>query len=408
MFCLEDKLNWLYIDINSYFATIEQQVNIRLRNKPIIVVPMLTDSTCAIAASYDAKKYGITTGTKVYNAKKLCPELICVPARHKLYIEYHHKIFQEIDKYLHVDHIFSIDEGACKLTGNLSAKGKAQEIAKFIQEQIKANVGDYITCSIGIAPNRYLAKVASNMQKPNGLTIISPEDLPNVLYSLTLTDLPGIGNKTLSRLTRCNILSMLDLIKYTPKHLKAVCGNIWGEKLWYLLRGLDLPIEQVKNDTISNSQVLAPELRNIQSAKVVLANLVLKVANRLRARSLYTNSINLILYTTKNHSIKHRSKIELSCDTQILLSTIYKYWDLLINLHNLKEIKQIRIELHNLQQKSNQLLLCDFLNQQRKTNLSKTIDFLNNKFGKNIINIGVLADNTRNNPIIAFNHISNE
>lgn len=92
-FCIENKLNWLYIDINSYFATIEQQVNSALRNKPIAVVPLLSDSTCAIAASHEAKLKGITTGTRIYQAKKLCPELICIKAKHNLYVEYHHKIF---------------------------------------------------------------------------------------------------------------------------------------------------------------------------------------------------------------------------------------------------------------------------------------------------------------------------
>jgi DNA polymerase-4 len=99
-FCIEHKLNWLYIDINSYFATVEQQVNPSIRGKPVAVVPLLSDSTCAIAASQEAKLKGIKTGTKIYQAKKLCPELICIKARHELYIEYHHKIFKEIDLYV--------------------------------------------------------------------------------------------------------------------------------------------------------------------------------------------------------------------------------------------------------------------------------------------------------------------
>lgn len=98
-FHIENKLNWLYIDINSYFATIEQQVTPDLRNKPVAVVPLLSDSTCAIAASYEAKLKGITTGTRIYQAKKLCPELICIKARHDLYVDYHHRIFKEIDNY---------------------------------------------------------------------------------------------------------------------------------------------------------------------------------------------------------------------------------------------------------------------------------------------------------------------
>ena len=93
-FSLENKLNWLYLDINSYFATVEQQVNPELRYKPIAVVPLLSDSTSAIAASQEAKLKGIKTGTRIYEAKKLCPELICIQARHELYVEYHNKILE--------------------------------------------------------------------------------------------------------------------------------------------------------------------------------------------------------------------------------------------------------------------------------------------------------------------------
>ena len=134
-FCIENKLNWLYIDINSYFSAIEQQVDPSMRGKPVAVVPLLSDSTCAIAASHEAKLKGIKTGTKIYQAKKLCPGLICIKARHNLYIEYHHKIFKEVDLYLHVDHIFSIDEGACKLTGKYRNESDAISIGRIIKKQ---------------------------------------------------------------------------------------------------------------------------------------------------------------------------------------------------------------------------------------------------------------------------------
>ena len=111
-------LNWLYLDLNSYFASVEQQLQKQLRNKPIAIVPTMTDATCAIAASYEAKAYGIKTGTMIYKAKKLCPELICIEANHENYVTYHHKILTEINKYIPIEIISSIDEVACKLMGN--------------------------------------------------------------------------------------------------------------------------------------------------------------------------------------------------------------------------------------------------------------------------------------------------
>jgi DNA polymerase-4 len=220
-------------------------------------VPLLSDSTCAIAASYEAKLKGITAGTRTYQAKKLCPELICVKARHDLYVDYHHKIFKEIDRYLHVDYIFSIDEGACRLTGKYCIQEEAVAIAKILKTSIRDNIGDYITCSIGIAPNRYLAKVASNLIKPDGLSVINPIELPDKLYFLSLKSLPGIGSNTQNRLIKNGISSIKQLCSLDRSRLKTVWGNVWGEKVWYLIRGVDLPLEETKKSTIGHSRVLA-------------------------------------------------------------------------------------------------------------------------------------------------------
>ncbi len=166
------NLKWLYLDFNSYFATIEQQVNPGLRNIPIAIVPSITDYTCAIAASYEAKRLGIKTGTIIHEAKKMCPELVCVQADHEKYIYYHHKLIQEINQYVPVEQVCSIDEVACKLLGKERNPKTIVYKAISIKKGIKKNVGDYISCSIGISSNKFLAKTASNLQKPNGLKII--------------------------------------------------------------------------------------------------------------------------------------------------------------------------------------------------------------------------------------------
>jgi DNA polymerase-4 len=103
-------LKWLFMDLNSYFASVEQQERPELRGKPVAVVPMMTDSTCAIAASYEAKAYGIKTGTPIYEAKQMCPGLRCVLARHDLYVDYHHRILEEVVKHTPINKVWSIDE----------------------------------------------------------------------------------------------------------------------------------------------------------------------------------------------------------------------------------------------------------------------------------------------------------
>ena len=142
--------------------------------------------TYAIAVSFEAKQMGVKTRTKIYEAKRLCAALICVQARPNIYTKYHHLVFAEINKYLCIDYIFSIDERACKLIGGQAQGEMALLLAKQINEGIKKNIGEYITCSISIAPNRYLAKIATTLQKPNEVTVIKPEDIPNKLFPLKI------------------------------------------------------------------------------------------------------------------------------------------------------------------------------------------------------------------------------
>jgi len=405
VFALENKLNWLYIDINSYFATIEQQVNPDLRYKPVAVVPLLSDSTSVIAASHEAKLLGVKTGMKIYRAKELCPELICLKTRSDLYVEYHQKIFHEINRYLKVDHIFSIDEGACRLTGKYCVPEEAISIGHLIKEAIKKNVGEYITCSIGIAPNRYLAKIASNIRKPDGLIVINPESLPQKLYALKLNDLPGIGARTQERILNNGISTVKQLCDFDAKRLKTIWGSIWGEKIWYLIRGADLPLEETKNSTIGHSQVLAPDSREVGRARSILITLILKAGARLRDKNLYTNSLLMSIEIMSRKTIKERIKINLSCDNKSLLQAVLKSWDSLISANKLQEVRKISISLHGLQKESGQLDFSDLYSQKKQEDLSKTIDCLNKKLGSNIVSIGTSPNQFRTKKIIAFGHI---
>ena len=129
------------------------------------VVPMETDSTCAIAASYEAKRYGVKTGTKIYHAKTLCPDLICVPARHDLYVRYHNKIKEEISSHIPIEKVHSIDEVSCRLLGFERKPQNACALAHEIKAGVERNVGEYLKSSIGIAPNCFLAKIATDNSK---------------------------------------------------------------------------------------------------------------------------------------------------------------------------------------------------------------------------------------------------
>ena len=171
-------LTILFVDLNAYFASVEQQVRPELRGRPIAVAPVIADTTCCIASSYEARPFGIKTGTPVGEAKKLCPELIVVHARPKLYVEYHHKILEAADTVLPVEEVESVDEFRCRLIGTERNRPEAVRLALAMKKAIRHRVGNFLRCSIGIAPNRLLAKVGTNLQKPDGLVVIESGELP--------------------------------------------------------------------------------------------------------------------------------------------------------------------------------------------------------------------------------------
>src|ERR1700677_2013141 len=179
----------LFVDFNSYFASVEQQDQPALRGRPVVVVPVMTDSTCCIAASYEAKRFGIKTGTRVGDARKVCPGLIVIEGRFDLYVEYHHKLVAAVDSCLPVSEVHSIDEMCCALRGPWCAPDKALATAREIKARIAATVGPFMRCSIGIAPNPFLAKTATDMQKPDGLVMLGEENLTQKLFEMKLRDL---------------------------------------------------------------------------------------------------------------------------------------------------------------------------------------------------------------------------
>ena len=136
-------LRALYVDFNSYFASVEQQERPELRGRPIGVLPVVAETTCCIAASYEAKKFGVKTGTPVREARKLCPDILFVEARPALYIHYHHRLVEIVESCTPVDRTLSIDEMVCKLTGSQQQRGNALSLAVRIKQAIREHVGEH-------------------------------------------------------------------------------------------------------------------------------------------------------------------------------------------------------------------------------------------------------------------------
>jgi len=272
-------LRSLFIDFNSYFASVEQHEDPSLRGRPVGVVPVDADTTCLIAASYEAKAFGVGTGTLVREARRLCPGIEIRLARPERYVGWHNTLIEAIDRAIPIARIGSIDEMACELVGRQRDRGVAEQVAAQVKREIaRVAPGGAIRCSIGIAPNDFLAKTASDMRKPDGLTVIEQADLPHVLHKLALRDLCGIGPSMEQRLIASGITTVRQLTE-APRHLlRHAWGSIEGERMWDLLRGKWLPVAETARSSLGHSHVLGPELRHPAGARAVLTKLLVKAA----------------------------------------------------------------------------------------------------------------------------------
>lgn len=390
-------LNYLFLDLNSYFASVEQQENPALRGKPIAVVPMETDSTCAIAASYEAKAYGIKTGTKIYHAKRLCPNLIYVPARHDLYVTYHNDIMDELRCHKPIEEVHSIDEAACNLTGPERTPEGAIALAKRIKAGLAKNpkIGPYIKCSIGLAPNCFLAKLATDLQKPDGLVVLKLEDLPERILHLSLTDLPGINTRLEARLMHAGVNTMEDLWNLSPAHARKIWGGVQGERFWYRLRGYNIPKAPTEKRTIGHSRILAPEMRPPQKARVIGRALLLKATKRLRRYGLSAKTLSISTRPLDGPRLETAMAFPATQDSFIFLEAFEEMWSrILKHCHPRTRLKKISVNLFGLEiANTTQMSLFEYLTPrtyqrtQKREQLWSSIDNLNTRFGINTVSL---------------------
>ena len=297
-----DRFSFLHVDLNSFFASVEQQLHPEYRGKPLAVVPTMADTTCCIAASYEAKALGIKTGTQVGEAKKICPSIILIEGSHTEYAKYSERITQAVELACPVAHNPSIDEMVCQLMGREQEPPRARKIALDIKQSIYDNVGVALRCSIGMAPNRYLAKIASDMQKPDGLIGLLPSQLPRAIAHLELRDLPGVGARTEARLNAKGITTMAQLLALDRTGMHGLFDSVWGDRMYHWLRGAQTEDASGNNITqaevqksLGHSHVLAPEHRSQQGSWAVAHKLLHKAAMRLRMEKFYTGSLSVAI-----------------------------------------------------------------------------------------------------------------
>ena len=397
------NLRALFIDFNSYFASVEQQLRPELRGQPVAVVPVLADSTCCIAASAEAKKCGVRTGVRVGLARKMCPELQVVEARPPVYVEMHHRLIDVVEKCIHVEEVLSIDEMRCELTGEWQVRERAEELARTIKKAIARKIGTHLRSSIGIAPNPFLAKTATDMQKPDGLVVIEKPDLPQCLFPMELRDLCGIGPRMERRLRAAGIHSVEALCAAPRGRLRGIWRGVEGERMFESLRGEPVLRPPATKTMLGHSHVLAPEQRGDTDALAVLHRLLQKAAMRLRSLHHLAAGMHLFVEYLGLGGYSQEVTFLETQDTIELTHTMLALWDRRPRAG--KPPIMVGVNLFNLVEENNYTPPL-FPRDEARRDLFRRMDALNKRFGKNTVYFGGSHHALKSAPMrIAFNRV---
>lgn len=370
----------LYIDLNSCFATIEQQARPMLRGRPVAISNRITPNACIIAASYEAKARGVKVGMRRMEAQALCPDLIFAETEPDKYIFVHEKLKRIMQDYSANVTMKSIDEGVIDLAEappHVRERNR-YEIGREIKQRLLTEVGDWMRCNVGIASNRFLAKLAGELHKPDGLDEITPENQRDVFATLKLTDLPGINVRMERRLNAVSIFTPLEFLDADEETLvKLVCKSIDGSKWYKRLRGIEVDDVNYGIKSVGRQYVLESKLLSREEIEARILHLAEDVGYRLRSKELYARGVYVWTYGYDD-IYSHRSiilKTPINTDADICRTTMQLYDELPA------PVRIIGVTLYKLQNHP-EAQLCFYQDQiERAQNICAAIDKINLRFG---------------------------
>lgn len=372
----------LYVDMNSFFASVEQYYQPRLRGLPVAVCAGTADTCTVLAASIQAKKFGVRTGTKVADAKRMCPDIVCTNGDHQRYRAVH-KEFMEI---LHNTTCYvearGIDEAFMKLPRWSCSQEFALSLAKEIKSNMLSKYSEHILCSIGIGANIWLAKMAAGCRKPNGLTIIG-RDLPDWLSKWRLTDMVGINRRMARQFVQRDIYTPTDLYNASMLYLRSIWG-VNGVK-WYLrLRGVEVDRSAPSENKMLGHQIttLPNAPKNIEEITTYCVRIATTLGKRLRNKGLFARYMGLhILYVDfESEYFDLRTTRNFHADSEII--TYSK--TLLKKLRNIRPVRRISMYLSDLTSHYQPYLPLDVIASKPLT-ASDISDTINNRFASEVM-----------------------
>lgn len=374
----------MHIDLNSCFATCEQQANPLLRGKPVAVAAYTTGNGCVIAPSIEAKKYGVKVGMRVRDAKLLCKEIIILPPDPPKYRDIHLKFCKIFKEYSPLVTPKSIDEAIIDFEGTLGLQRGLTEIAQEIKTRIRKEIGEWIVCSIGISTNRFLAKLAASLRKPDGLEVVTYKNLEKIYRKVNLTDLCGINTRFQARLNAYGIFTPLDFLRASRDILihqvfRSICGHYW----YLRLRGWEIDAVDFSRKSFGQSYALHEFTNDAKKLARLLMKLTEKMGRRLRHAGFSAKGIHVALvyndYTFWHHGVTFDSEMYITAE-------LYKKIMLVFNMQpQKKRVAKLAVSCFNLISKKfiqEELFQTD---KEKKRKVSDAADKINDRFGEFVI-----------------------
>lgn len=374
-----DKLHVIHADMDAFFAAVEQRENPELKGKPVIIGGVnLSNRGVVSTASYNAREYGVHSAMPIAQARKLCPNGIYLPARHGLYKEVSQEILSILYKYTPLVEKISIDEAFLDIKGCEKLYGQPLEIAEKIKKEVKNKTG--LTISIGLSINKFLAKLASDFDKPDGLTVIKEENIKSFMADLDIKKIWGVGQIFAENLAEIGVYKVKDIWPYSLNDLKNKYGKA-GIKLYYLSRGIDNRKVESKNEikSISHEETFAENIEDIDKLWAYLFKMSEKVSFRLHSNNLKGSTVFIKVryadFSTVNRQLSLKNKVDSA-------EFIYKTGRKLINDNSLfkKPLRLLGIGVSSLgDSEERQLNL--FGQNDYNEEIDKTIDKIKRKYG---------------------------
>ncbi len=384
----------MHVDMNAFFASVEQQSNPALRGRPVAVIGS-AKRTVITTASYEARAYGVKTGMTVWQALQKCPQIILVTGNNRKYTWTSSRIVSLMLRFTPLVEVFSIDEAFLDVSGSLGLFTTAERIACLLKALIGHHFG--ITCSVGIAPNKMLAKLASDMQKPDGLTVIRPEEIALVLERTPVKELCGIGSKTARQLALYGIRTCGELGRFPVDILRKRFGVV-GERLSLMGRGIDdsavVPSEEAEEvKSVGHSMTLERDIEDRGEIRRLLLQLSEMVGRRARRYNVQGKTVNLSIRYADFDTWAGRQEtlpnyINRSGEIYSAAAGILESLDLA------QPVRLLGVRLSNLRCGSDQLPLFEV--ERKKTLLAEAMDGINDRYGDFAVTFASLLDGEKN------------